>query len=153
MTHKTLIILLIFTFISCNQSNDEEVVSGELVTNIRSFINFETTSSAEIRKYIKTIDSIANVSNETEIKQSSKFYHNLVKHKLIRVPSIYLKLHNDSIIQIFVDKNQYKKLRKYDFLRSDLKNKVTVKLKYKRVDDFILLTNSIIEINVKKIRN
>lgn len=153
MIRKILIILLIFTFISCNQSNNEEVVSGELVTNIRSFINFETASSAEIRQYIKTIDSIANVNNETEIKQSSKFYHNLVKHKLTRVPSIYLKLQNDSIIQIFVDKNQYKKLRKYDFLGSDLKNKVTVKLKYKRVDDFILLTDSIIEIHVKKIRN
>lgn len=151
MINKTLTILLIFTFISCNQSNNEEIASGELVTNIHSFINFETANSTEIRKYIKTIDSIANVTNDTGIKQSSKFYHSLVKHKLIRVPSIHLKLQNDSIIQIFVNKNQYKKLQKYDFLGSDLKNKVIVKLKYKRVDNFILLTDSIIEVHVKKI--
>ena len=153
MMYKTLIILIIFTFISCNQNNKKEVVSGELVTNIRHFINFETASSAEIQKFIKTIDSIAKENDEIEIKQSSKFYHNLIKHKLIRVPSIHLKLQSDSIIQIFVDKNQYAKLRKYDFLGSELKNKVTVKLGFKRVDDFILLSDSIIEVRVKNLKN
>ena len=129
------------------------VISGELVTNIRHYINFETGSSSEIQKFIKTIDSIANKNDENEIKQSSKFYHNLIKHKLIRVPSVYLKLQNDSLIQIFIDKNQYTKLRKYDFLGSELKNKITVKLEYKQVDNFILLSDSIIEIRVENLKN
>lgn len=148
---KYYLILIVFVC-SCNKS-EEKIINGEFMPNIRNTIDFETADASEIDSFIKRIDSIAIKNNDNSLKLSSKFYHDLLELNLIRTPSIYLKQNNDSLLQIFVEKSQFEKIKKYDYLGSDLKYKIDIKLRYKRVTDFILLSDSILEVRINNINN
>ncbi|GEL09983.1 hypothetical protein SAMN05192550_0998 [Flavobacterium glycines] len=142
-----LIILIIHCLSSCN-SKSEKIITGKLNPNIRSYINFQTATDSEIKNYIKRIDSLANKYRDPELKTSSKYYHNLLKYNLIRTHSIYIKQKDHSEINIFLHKNQYLKIKKYDYLGSNRIYEVNIKLKYKKIDDNIFLSDSIIEAKI-----
>jgi hypothetical protein len=143
-------ITLILILCSCS-SEEEKLVSGTLNPNIRSFINFQTASDTEINNFIKRIDSLAIKLNDSELKSSSKFYHNLLRHKLIKTPSIYLKQKNNSDIHIFINKNQFQKIERYNYLGSDIKYKINIKLRYKEIEENIFLCDSILEVDINKL--
>ena len=143
-------ISLILILYSCSNKK-EEIVSGTLNPNIKSFLNFQTANDIEINNFIKRIDSLAIKLNDSELKSSSKFYHNLLKNKLIRTPSIYLKQKNNSQIHVFINENQFKKIEHYNYLGSDIKYKIDIKLRYKVIDENIFLCDSILEIEVNKL--
>lgn len=148
---KKYLLLLLLIFNSCS-NNDEKVVSGIFNTNIRGLIDFQTADEIEINNFIKRIDSLCKKNNDSESISSSKYYHNLLKHKLIRTPSIYLTKKDNSELQVFINNNQYQKIKKYDYLGSSLDYIINIKLKYKKIDEDILLSDSIIEVNVKRLK-
>jgi hypothetical protein len=143
-------IALILILYSCS-NKEEKIVSGTLNPNIRSFIDFQTANDIEINNFIKRIDSLAIKLNDSELKSSSKFYHNLLKYRLIRTPSIYLKQKDNSEIHVFINKNQFGKIKQYDYLGSNHKYKINIKLKYKKIDENIFLSDSILDVNINKL--
>ncbi len=142
-------IALILILYSCS-NKEEKIVSGTLNPNIRSSIDFQTANDIEINNFIKRIDSLAIKLNDSELESSSKFYHNLLKYKLIRTPSIYLTQKDNSEIHVFINKNQFQKIKQYDYLGSDLKYKINIKLKYKKIDENIFLSDSILKVDINK---
>jgi len=142
-------IALILILYSCS-NKEEMIISGTLNPNIRSFIDFQTANDIEINNFIKRIDSLAIKFDDSELKSSSKFYHNLLKYKLIKTPSIYLKQKDNSEIHVFINKNQFEKIKRYDYLGSDRKYKINIKLKYKKIDENIFLSDSILEVDINK---
>lgn len=135
---------------SCS-NKDEKIVSGTLNPNVVSFIDFQTANDTEINNFIERIDSLASKLNDSELKSSSKYYHNLLKHNLIRTPSIYLKLKDNSGINIFINKNNFEKIERYNYSGSDIKYKINIKLRYKEIDKDIFLCDSILEVDIKKL--
>lgn len=146
---KYLLLLLIFN--SCS-NNDEKVESGILIANIRGFIDFQTADEKEINNFIERIDSLSKKNNDSELKSSSNYYHNLLKHNLIRTPSIYLTKIDNSRLHVFINNDQYRKIEKYDYLGSSQDYRINIKLKYKKIDDDLFLSDSIIEVNVQKLK-
>lgn len=150
MKQIPLLIVIIFTICSCTRK--EKTVNGILNPNVKSFIDFQTADDIEINNFIKRIDSLAIKSNDSELKSSSKFYHSLLKFKLIKTPSIHLKLKKNSEIQVFINKTQYQKIKQYNYLGSNLDYIVNIKLKYKKMAEHIFLSDSIIEVKINKLK-
>lgn len=143
-------IALFFILYSCS-NKEEKIISGTLNPNYRSFIDLQTANDIEINNFINRIDSLAIKHNDSELKSSSKFYHDLLKYKLIRTPSIYLKQKDNSEIHVFINKNQFEKIKQYDYLGSDREYKINIKLKYKKIDENIFLSDSILEVDINKL--
>lgn len=149
---KTISIIATILILHSCSNDQEKIITGTLNPNLVSFINFQSAKDTEINNFIKRIDSLADKLNDAELIASSKYYHNLLKHKLIRTPSIYLKLKDNSGINIFINKNDYEKIERYNYSGSDTEYKVNIKLRYKEIEKDIFLCDSILEVDIKKLK-
>ena len=149
---KTISIIATILILHSCSNDQEKIITGTLNPNFVSIINFQTASDVKINKFIERIDSSAVKLNDAELKASSKFFYNLLKHKLIRFPSFHLKQKDNSEILIFIDKNHFRKIEKYNYPGSDTEYKVNIKLRYKEIEKDIFLCDSILEMDIKKLK-
>lgn len=111
------IMTILLTISSC-QTNNIKTVEGDLyfkLIDIQRFFNAPDSVLTNIETSLKTVDK------DTLSEQDKKIYNLLgfmADKQLLRKPYVRLRLDNGEIVMVFLDNNDYEKIKDYNY--SDL---------------------------------
>ncbi len=119
--------LLALTVLSCKDTNQTQIVQGDIYIKLLDVISVLSQLSEE---EIKTLDKIDN-SNQKEYTNSEKkaaaYFKILIENNLEKKPHFKLITKNGKIINVFTNNSEQIKLAKYLNKLDRDKEKVTVK--------------------------
>lgn len=128
------ILTILLTICSC-QTNNKKIVEGDLYFKLIDFRFFDSPDSVLTK--IKT--SVKTVNKDTLTEQDLNLFYLLefmTDKQLLRKPYVRIRLDDGEIIMVFVDLNDYEKLKDYnynDLVRENKKIRIKAevfKLKY-----------------------
>jgi radical SAM superfamily enzyme YgiQ (UPF0313 family) len=146
---KFLVILISLFLFSCNSKT--KIIKGDLYFKIIDLTSPEGISEEQAKKLEIIIDSSNSSKNKNLEDQSIIEYFKVIKkHNLLRSPYIKLKLGEKDFKTIFLNKKEYKKLKKYtlDYLSKN-HTKLEVELKIQEIEKDIFYSDKII--NLKEV--
>lgn len=135
---KILLIILTFILLSCNSKTDK--IKGELYFKLVNIWPNDGSAESEINAYLKKIKN-----SDSAMENKVYFYFsNLKKHKLLSAPKIMIKTDSGEVKEVFLNQEEYQKVKNYNLMDLDAKGKkVTLLMKVEKLDKDILFSNNI----------
>lgn len=146
---KTILLSSIFAFnLSCNQQVKKEI-KGKLAFESISFLSLYGSSDNQYKEFLIEMEN--GKSSDNNKKDLYTYFSKLKKHNILRNPYIFLEVEKDSIITVYLNEDNYEKVKNYNY--SDLyfnKEKVLLKLLLEEKEKNIYYSDSIL--SVEKIK-
>ncbi len=140
--------LLLFTSISCTQNT---TVKGDLYFGLWRYGSFYK----QPKKVVKGIEDLVHAEPEKRdsfdlsTKEILRIYDVLQKENLLYAPYVQLKLDNDSIVRIYFQKKDYRKIRKYklaDLLEN--KEKIRIELEGREMGEGLIYCEKLVTVSI-----
>ncbi len=135
----------IFVF-ACGQDN--KTIQGDLYFSFLRFGSFYNQPDSIINKFKIYADTVNNNKLNTFDKQVLTMYKTLKKENLLFNPFIELRLDNDSIIKLYLDKSDYDKIKIYKRQElQDQNKKIRINLVGNYLGNGMLLCKKLISVD------
>ena len=134
---------------SC-QNKNEQIIEGDLFFKLISWGSFHKANKEQILKYEHIFDSIENSSNpkKNDLQLISHF-KKLKKINLYTSPYIHIIKKDSSIVTLYMNDNDYKKIENYKLtVLQNNQKKVSLKVLAEEKEENIFFINDIIDLKL-----
>lgn len=143
-----ILFLLLLPFTSIGQN---DTVKGDLYFGLWRYGSFYK----QPEKLIQRIEEISKSEQRDSLDKTTqdilRIYDILKFENLLYAPYVQLKINNDSILRVYFDKKDYKKIRKYKLKELQTKEmKVFIELKGKKIGDGLIYCEELITVSTLK---
>lgn len=150
--HKSLIIILFFglsSMISFGQNSD--TINGDLYFGLWRYGSFYKIPRKIVKDFEKFVEEHRTDTKNLNELEAIHIYDVLKNEELLYHPFIQLKIENDSIVRLYLEKKDYKQIRKYKLQElQDKGEKIDVLLLYRKLDDGLIYCGKLISVNKVK---
>lgn len=119
MTRWILLFIVTLFLFACAQKN--KTIEGDLYFSFFRFGSFYDQPDSIITKFTNYANTVRRETLDTVDKQVLVMYATLKKENLLFNPFVELRLDNDSIIKLYLNKSDYEKIKIHK--RQELQNK------------------------------
>lgn len=149
---KSLLLILLcswFNLISFGQISD--TIKGDLYFGIWRYGSFYKLPKRDVKNFEKFVVKYRGDTTDNGSQKMIHIYDVLKKENLLYHPYVQLKLENDSVIRLYLEKKDYKQIKKYKLQDlQDQGEKINILLRFKTLDYELIYCNELLL--VKKIK-
>jgi hypothetical protein len=144
------ILFLIVTIVLFSCENKTETIKGELYFKLVRLLPSDGSSESAIETYLKKIEKSNNASD----KKAYDYFSSLKKHNLLSAPKIMIKLESGEVKEVFLNQEQYQKVKNYKLMDLNSRGKkVILLMEVEKLENDILFSNNIENIKVVNGKN
>jgi hypothetical protein len=144
------ILFLIVTIVLFSCENKTETIKGELYFKLVRLWSSDGSSESAIETYLKKIEK----SNNDSDKKAYAYFSSLKKHNLLSAPKIMIKLESGEVKEVFLNQEQYQKVKNYKLMDLNSRGKkVILLMEVEKLENDILFSYNIENIKVVNGKN
>lgn len=149
---KSLLFILFFGLSSIDAFGQiADTIKGDLYFGLWRYGSFYKLPHGKAKDFEKFVAEHRGDTNNTSEQEIIHIYDVIKKEDLLYHPYIQLKIENDSIVRLYLEKKDYKQIKKYKL--QELQNngeKITIVLHHRILDNGLIYCEKLISVSKVK---